>query len=660
MRRHPAWLFLPLVPALPGLALAQEPNQALHEVVVTATRVPTPIPDIPAGVSVVDRQTIETRDYNTLVEALSAIPGVRVSPSGGAGGNASIFVRGGNSNHVLVLRDGMPINDGSESSGAFNFGVDTLSDIERIEVIRGPMAALYGSGAITGVINLISRRGTQPGLHIESDLAGGYPAQVRGAVNASGIAGKFDYSLTAESQSQRGYDATPQRMSIYTGTPDGFRDRIGTLNLGYSPVPGTRLSLFVRARQAIFGFDALGSPTFDASNSTGHDDSVLGRIGITSSLLGGSLETGLFLGRLQDDRRYTELLDPRDPNQASNDSRYHSGRTDLQWNNTLYLSDFFSFAALSDAALTFGYERTQDSVRVRVNQSFFGTPFAQSADASMTTDALYTGLQGTLWRRITVTSQVRQDWVAGQTPTTWRIGGVVHAPEIDTDFKLAYGTAFRAPSLFDRFGVDSFGYMGNPALKPESASGWEAGFTTTVPAFGRPDAISFGATYFNEQVNNLIVAVFTPVNTAVNIGSAHLQGVETSLTLRPARWLTMQAAWTYTQAQNADTGSELLRRPQHTGSLDATIIPIPGLTIAPELLFTGTFQDFLIDNGGFDTGLVGTSRQGIIANLTVTYDVMPHVQVYANGRNLFYSRFEPVNGYQTPGPSFVAGVRLRL
>ena len=80
---------------------------------------------------------------------------------------------------VLVLRDGMPLNDASDSSGAFNFGVDTLADVERIEVIRGPMAALYGSGAIGGVINLISRQGHEPGFHITGELAGGYPKQIR-------------------------------------------------------------------------------------------------------------------------------------------------------------------------------------------------------------------------------------------------------------------------------------------------------------------------------------------------------------------------------------------------------------------------------------------------------------------------------------------------
>ncbi len=647
-------LWIPAFGAVTMNAALADEVPPIPETVVTATRVPTPVVDIPAGVTVIDRQTIEERGYTTLTQALAAVPGVHVSQSGGPGGNASVFVRGTNSNQVLVLRDGMPLNDASDASGAFNFGIDTLADVERIEVIRGPMAALYGSGAIGGVINLISRQGHEPGFHVTGELAGGYPRQIEGNINASGIEGPVDYSATVEGQSQRGYDTTPQRESIYTGVPDPYRNVVGTLNLGYTPIDGTRLSLFLRARSAEFGFNALGNPTFDDSNSTGYDDSLLGRVGIASKLFNGAYETSVFAGRLQDDRRYTETLKPLDPNQESNNSRYHAYRTDVQWNNALHLSDLIDVPALSATDLTYGYEYTADNINVKVNQSFGGFPFAQSAKASMTDDALYAGLQTTLLQRLTFTGQIRQDWVSGDAPFTWRLGVVLDVPEIATRFKAAYGTAFRAPSLFDRFGVDSFGYVGNPNLKPESAQGWEIGFTTTI------GATSFGATYFNEQINNLIVAQTFPVDTAVNVGSAHIQGVEVELTLHATNWLALQASYTYTDAQNADTGSLLLRRPLNTAAFDATITPVPGLTIAPELLITGAFQDFLVDNGGNATGTIISSPHGVIANLTITYDVAPRVQLFANGRNLFYSRFEPVNGYQTPGPSFLAGVRVRL
>lgn len=634
-------------------AMAQDSTLQLPDLVVTATRNPTSARVIPAGITVIDRATIEARGYNTLADALTAVPGLRLSPAGGPGGQTSVFVRGTNSNHVLVLRDGMPITDAAEATGAFNFGVDTLADVERIEIVRGPMAALYGSGAIGGVINLISRQGRKEGPHWTADLAGGYPLQLRASAGASGVVGPIDYALTAETQSQRGYDSTPQRQSVHSGRPQGYRDRIATINLGYTPVDGTRLSLFFRGREALFGFNALGSPTYDTANSSGTAASMLGRIGFTSKLFDGAYETSLFLGRLQEDRRYKQPLDVLDPNLASSDARYHSYRTDLQWNNTLRLDNY-----LPAGALTFGLQHTVDSVKLRTQSDTAGFGFSQGVSASTVGDAAHAGLQTTLWDRLTLTAQVRHDWVADKSPTTWRLGGVYDLREIGTHLKLAYGTAFRAPSLFDRFGVDSFGYRGNRALKPETAAGWEAGFTTDLS-----DRATIGATYFNQQVTNLITTVFTPVYTSVNIGSAHVQGVEFETTLRPAPWLTLHAAYSFTDTlalgRAPAIGSRLLRRPQHAFSADATLTPLPKLRIVPEITFAGAARDFLYDNTSNGVGY-GTGQQGLIANLTVTYDVEPSVRLYAVGRNVFYSRYEQVNGYQIPGPVVIAGVKLAL
>ena len=653
---------LPAMILVAQTATAQ-PAVTIPDTVVTATRTPLPVKDIPAGVTVIDRQAIEASGATTLGDVLATVPGLHVSPSGGPGGQASVFLRGTNSGHVLVLRDGMPINDASEPSNAFNFGIDTLSDIERIEVVRGPMAALYGSGAIGGVINLISRRGTAGAPLLEMDLSGGYPATIQGAAQASGVAGPIDYALTVESQSRRGFDSTPRRMTgIYTGTPQGFRDRIATANLGYTPVEGTRLSLFLRGSETLFGFNTLGSPTFDTSNSFGTVSTLLGRIGVTSHLFNGVYETAVFLGRAQDDRRYLERLDLADPNLTAEDNRYHSYRTDLQWNNTVHLNDLMPSTVLTGSDLTFGYQHTADTINVRVNDSFAGFPFTQSARASMTTDAGYVGLTTTAWKHLVATGQLRQDWVAGNTPTTWRLGLVLLAPEIGTSFKAAYGTSFRAPSLFERFGVDSFGTVGNPTLKPESAQGWEVGFTTTIAVLGRDDAVTFGATYFNEQVNDLIVGVFAPVSTSINVGSAHIQGVEVEITLRPATWMMLNASYTFTDAvadnQPASIGSALLRRPRNAAAADVTITPMPGLRIVSAVIYTGPSHDFLYDNQ--DNGIgYGVGQQGLVANMTVAYDITPNVRVHLDGTNIFDSRFEPVNGFQIPGAAVIAGLRVR-
>jgi vitamin B12 transporter len=640
-----------------------EPDIVLPDIAVTATRVPTALERLPAGVTIITRRMIEERGFNTLVDALAGVPGIRVSPTGGAGAQASLFVRGANSNHVLVLRDGMPINDPSEATGAFNFGVDTLSDVERIEIVRGPMAALYGSGAIGGVVNLISRQGRNQGVAVEGDLAGGAPASVRATVAATGAHGPIDFALTASSQSQRGYDSVPRRMSVFRGVPQGFRDRVGTLHLGYSPIEGTRVSLLLRGRQALFGFNYLGFPTWDNANASGSAESFLGRAGVVSNLLDGLWETRFFIGSLHDGRQYKQYLDPRDPNLASGDSRYNARRTDIQWTNTLRLGRFVQGAHLTDATVTFGAQHIADAIRVSSSTASFGFPFDQAANAAMTTNAVHAGAQVTLWERLDLTAQLRQDWVQRQAPFTWRLGAVARVAEIGTDFKLAYGTAFRAASLFDRYGVDSFGYVGNPSLRPERAQGWEAGFTTTIPAFGDKRFLTLGATYFNQAIQNLITTQFAPVYTSVNIGSARAQGVEVEATLRATTWLTTRVAYGYTDTlaigAAPGTGSRLLRRPPHSVSVEATLTPLPGLSIVPRFTYTGAFRDFLYDDAGFPAGF-GSSPGGALTTLAVHQELTDRIRLYLNAWNLFRSRFEPVNGFQTPGPGLLIGVRLRL
>jgi vitamin B12 transporter len=640
-----------------GTPFASAQDALLPDQVVTATRIPTFTDQIPAGVTVIDRATIEQRGYTTLVEALSEVPGLRVVQSGGQGGNASVFLRGTDSDHVLVLRDGVPVTDPSDPNGAFNFGVDTLGDVERIEVIRGPMSGIYGSGAIGGVINIISRKGSGD-PHGSVSAAVGAPLQVQTQANVSGASGKFDYSASVESDQQRGFDTTPQRESIYTGNRNGYRDALGTVNLGYTPIDGTRLSLLLRGREAKFGLDELGEPSYDATAYSGTDDTWLGRLGAASELFQGLWETSLYLSRAQTDRRYLEPLEAADPNQSFGDSRYHGARTDLQWNNTVHLPDF---GPATNAALTFAYEHIADSSVSRLNTSTGGFAYQSDVHASDTSDAGHAGLQATLWRRLTVTADLREEQARyGGDAFTWRLGGVLALPEIWSRLKAAYGTAFRAPSLYDLFGVDSYGYVGNPALKPERSEGGEVGWAVDLPALGRRDAATLEVTYFDTRIHDLIQYPFTPVYTAENVARARAYGVESSLTLRPASWLLAVASYTYTEARDLTDDTQLLRRPKNQASLDVRATPIRGLTIAPELVYSGGYDDYLVDDGGFALSTTGPMKAGLIANLTVTYDVTPRIQVFADGKNLANAHYEPASGYQTPGASVLAGTRLRF
>lgn len=618
---------------------------------MTATRVPTPLQQIPAGVTVITRRMMEERGYTTLVDALSAVPGLRVVPSGGAGANASVFIRGTNSNQVLVLENGVPINDPSNPTGAFNFGGQTLAGVQRIEVIRGPMSSLYGSGAIGGVINIITTPGSGAPEGSVS-VAAGLPNANEVTAGLSGASGPFDYRLDASALTEQGFDATPRRESVYTGERDGFQTQQGSLDLGWTIVPGTRLSFYASGQHSLDGFDTLGSPAFDAPNEVGYATSALGTLALSSQVLPW-LQTVLMASGLYNFRHYLNPLNPADPNQESNNDQYQGTRFDLQWNNTIDLPDV---GPARDQTVTFGFERRSDSANDNLDDSFFGVPFIQETQARQTSSAWHGGIQSTVLRRLTFTGSMREDAVSAVGDAfTWRGGVVLRVPELYSRFKLSGGTAFLAPSLFDQFGSGG-GFQGNPNLKPERSIGFEVGWDTTLPVFGRADFLGFGLTYFHTDVKDLIETVFSPVFTTVNVGLAHLQGVEATLSFHPRNWLQAELAYTYTDARDADTGQLLLRRPENAFSANLQIHPWPNVTIAPEILYTGPFEDALVDDSGFPAG-TGLSPSGTIVNVNTTWQIAPRVALFLTGSNILDAKFEPASGFAYPGASFLLGAR---
>jgi vitamin B12 transporter len=643
-----------LVPTLVLIATAAHAQNAdtpppTDSILVTATRLPTNADDVAAGVTVIDAATFQQRGYTSLADALSAVPGLQIVQSGGPGSNASVFIRGADSDQVQVLIDGVPVNDPSGPGGAYNFGVETLSNVARIEVVRGPMSAVYGSGAIGGVINIITAQpSTTP--HADITLAGGVPAALLGQANLSGRSGAFDYTVSAETQSDKGFDNTPKReTTIYTGERDGVRTELGSFDLGYTPIQNTRVFIDLRGRSSVYGYDDDGYPSFDDPNETGRDNDLYLRTGVQSTLLNGAWSTGAIVSGNQEYRHYVNLLDAQDPNQAQENSRYIGKRLDLQWNNTIRLPD----AGIATAnALTFGYEHSNDTALEHLNSAYFGAPYLANVTASDNRNSGYLGVQSTLAKNLVLNINLREESVSGVgSAFTWRAGGSYAIPQLATHIKASYGTAFLAPSLYDRYGIDSAGYIGNPNLRPESSHGYEIGWVTDLA----PTA-SIAATWFHTNVRNLIETEFYPVYTTINVETARLEGVETTLRWRPAHWLAADLTYTYTDARDTQTGQLLLRRPYNTASATLTAHPSPALTIVPQLSIIGSDIDALVNNQGFPIGN-GPKRGGILLNLNTAYQLNPTWRLFAWAKNITDSHYEPASGYASPGASFLAGIR---
>jgi vitamin B12 transporter len=195
-------------------------------------------------------------------------------------------------------------------------------------------------------------------------------------------------------------------------------------------------------------------------------------------------------------------------------------------------------------------------------------------------------------------------------------------------------------------------------LKPEHGAGYDAGLQFDVPGLGQPDLVTVSASYFYNNITGLISP--TPDFSSVeNIGRAHVNGVETELVLRPAVWLSADLTYPYTDARDLTEGTPLLRRPENSGSATVTLTPLPALSIVPQLQYVGRYMDYLYANNGYPLG-DGLNRPGTIINLTANYALTPQYNLFAVARNLGNSRYEPVNGLQIPGQSFLFGIRGRI
>ncbi|MBP0496052.1 TonB-dependent receptor plug domain-containing protein [Pararoseomonas indoligenes] len=648
-----------------GPAIAQDlttTNPAtVPEVVVTATRVPTPQDRIPASVTVIDRRTIQENGYTTLAEALAIVPGFRLVQSGGLGQQASGFARGTNARQVLVLLNGVPINDPSDPNGAFNFGNELLGDIERIEVVRGPVSAVYGSAAIGGVVNLITRSAPADRAAVPYfEAAGGSNSTVRGFAGMGGTVGAFDYQVTGQSLSTRGSNAVAPRFTSNLGERDGLRSAIGTVRLGLNigeTVPGevlgrTRIEGLVRGRENTLGLDNVPN---DDPNYTAQDRSWFGYLRSTTDLFGGAWSTRLTLNGSQNRRRYTNLPDVANPT-ATADDLYRADRRALFWDNTVRLP---SAGPLTDMAVLFGGQWEKETADSANGSAFFRT----TVDASQRAAAGYASVQGRLYERLDLTAGLRHDAPENYDGfTSWRVGGVLALPEISSRLRSAAGTAFKAPSLFQRFGTITGFFQGNPDLKPEESFSWEAGIETDVTSWATVSAL-----YFDNRLRNLINydASFT---TLLNVERARIRGGEFALTVRPADWLSFTGTWTVQEARDTTNDQPLARRARNLASLTARLsAPVPWeapqaarITVVPELVYTGPSPEGAFaryNDDGSSIGTPGKNRGGTVFNLTATVPVVEKVAGFVEIRNLGNSRYEPANGFVIPGRSALAGIR---
>lgn len=607
-------------------------------IVVTANRTAQPIERIGQSVTVIDAAELERRQTQTVADVLRTVPGVSVIRNGGVGTATSVFIRGAESDQTVALIDGVKLNDPSSPGGGFNFGNLLVGNIERIEVLRGPSSVLWGSQAIGGVINMITRAPTEK---LSVNLRGEYGYRNTGQVvgNIAGKAGPLSASAGA------GWFRT-DGISAFSEARGGV-ERDGYENFGANANVNLALTdwLSVDARgwysDGRVNIDGFPPPTFAFGdvNEESRTREFVGYTGVNTALFDSRFRNRLGFAYTDTRRRNIRIGEPETETFAGN------GRNER-----------FEYQGIFDIAdgwqATGGLERETS----RFSSSSFGAP-ASMGRARI--DSIYGQLVATPLMGMTVTGGVRHDdHVRFGGATTFGASGVFSPAASGTTLRASYAEGFKAPSLFQ---LQSD--FGNQLLRPERSKGWDAGVTQALVG----GALQASATYFRRDSTDLIIFISCPrprtgicanrpSGTYDNVAKARAQGVEIGLTMQPVEALRVQANYTYTDATNRSPGSanfgrQLVRRPQHSVTTLIDYRWSVGLETGATLTHVGA---------SFDTASNSRKVEGyVIADLRAAFPVTDRIDVYGRIENLFDERYETIFRFGTPGRAGYVGVRAR-
>lgn len=579
----------------PGLTAADDND--VYELeplqVVTPSRMVEPLGESLASVSVITRQDIETTVAEDLIELLRLQPGVDIVRTGGPGAQTSVFLRGSNSNHVLVLIDGVRVS--SANTGAYVWEQLPLNQVERVEIVRGPRGSLYGSDSIGGVIQVFTRSSPEPYARVTGGSFG--TAQAEGGFGYDGESTQI--SVNAGYRHVDGFSAQNPHGFSYDPDDDGYRNTNvgikGSTRAGHGSWHYSFLGLDSRTE-----FDQGVSDTRQYVASLGFD-------GALTNAWDYQLLAGFSREKLDSDFLFFT-------------TGFKSRRWELSWQN--------QYTTAKNGAVSFGVDHYDESGKSidSWDESRHNTGVFASYDHWFGRLQLQLGGRYDDNSRFggRFTGQVALGYEIGD---AWRIMG-------------SYGSAFRGPNLSEQYSPGFGGlFAGNPDLDPESSDSAELGLRWSPGGAGM-----FSLFAYRTEVEDLIA--FSGENfQAINIDRARLKGVELEYGVSRGGW-DFNANATFQDTEDRSTGEPLLRRPDQKASVTLDRRFGNGSWLGLEWFHSGKRQDFGgVTLDGYD-----------LLNLRAGWAFAPSWQLELRGDNLTDTDYEPVYGFNAPGRAWYLSV----
>ncbi|MDD2735455.1 MAG: TonB-dependent receptor [Desulfuromonadaceae bacterium] len=637
-RKQQCGLVMALVMTFCTTAGAEEKSTRMEEVVVTANRLETATAEVGSSITVITAREIEQRQQTFLLDVLRSVPSLDVVQNGGPGSTTALFMRGANSEHTLVLLDGIELNDPSSPSGGFDFANLPTDNIERIEILRGPQSTLYGSRAMGGVINIITKRGTGDPTGFFSAQGGSFHTTTEKA-GISGGTDRYNYSLGLSRFDSEGFSAAGKK---YGNTEnDGNQNSSVKSRLGITPTNNLAIDFILNYLKNRTDLDNNGGIGGDDPNYVQKSEQLSFRSQADLALFDNRWEQRLGVSLNDLNRDFTNGIDAAHPSDLSRGS-FNGRSVTVDWQHTLHLHETNS--------LTLGIERKEETAKSDYySESSWGPYSSPWEEHTARTTGYYLQDQLRLWDAWFTTLGVRlDDHSSFGSKATYRFTSAYNFKQTDTTVKGSYGTAFKAPSLYQLYAPD----YGDKNLNPEKSTGWDLGVEQSLPG----EKITMGATYFHNDFDDLINFDST-LYKYDNIARAATQGVELTASVRPSDELMLRAGYTYTKTENKETGLELLLRPKNKISFDGNYRFLKNATLNLGIIYVGTRFNTVYDPTTYAAARVKMSEY-LLANLAASCDISKNLQIFGRVDNLFDKNYEEITGYGTAGISAFGGVKV--
>ena len=627
------------------------------EVFISATKTETPVRQVTSAVEIITGEQMQQRKLKTVVEALRLAQGLAVFQSGGPGTLAQVRMRGGTPQQTLVLIDGAIVNSATDRT--YTFANLTTDNIDRIEILRGSQGMMWGSDAMGGVVNIITKRGRET-PNISAFAEYGSFATLREGASVTGKKGPVDVAAMLSRWDTSNFSAINYRRGA--AERDGFHNWQGSMKLGVELPKDGRLEFNFRWMDGITNLDGT---TFNPVTSDFDPADVLG----AKTQRKQYVYTGSYLQPITHwwSQRLTlaRATDSFTTNSGTVERNVVTGAVGIPFalsseidttsNRLEWQHDFRIMKPLS---VTAGYQ-FREQMGENLDTLTGTTTLPRKIISS---NAGFAEAKLNLWDRLFGTAGIRQDEynVFGSATTYRATGGYLHK-ETGTKLRGSYGTGFRAPTINDLF----FPGFGNPNLQPEKSKGWDMALDQSL--FNDRVVLSVG--YFWTRYQNLILSVFDPAGVcsfslfgfcAANIGEARAQGIESSAKVKLIRdqpWiksLDIQLHYTHTSTRN-ETNNANTRLPQWPLNQWSAI-----LSYQPIEAVRANLEARFVRQRFNDTQNEDSLPHFYVWNASLSYDVTKTVQIYGRADNIFNRKYEEVLFFGTPIRSVFGGVRVNF